>query len=83
MRYERLKMRSEPLRYWAYISCLLLCWLSVAFFLHWQVQRWELSTMVVADSQGFSDGAFDPGGSFCHSAWPNTGLGCQISFTAM
>lgn len=81
--FERLRKRSESLRYWAYVSCLLFCWLSFAFFLHWQVQRWELSTMVPADPQGVTDGAFDPGGSFCHSMWPNTGLGCQISFTAM
>ncbi|KAG0623611.1 hypothetical protein M758_3G187600 [Ceratodon purpureus] len=82
-RLERLKMRTEPLRYWAYISCLMFCWFSLAFFLHWQVQRWELSTMVIADQQGVTDGAFDPGGSFCHSPWPNIGLGCQISFTVI
>lgn len=74
---ERLKVRSEPVRYWLSISCLLSLWLSVAFFLHWQVQRWEMSTLVRA----VSDGAFDPGGSFCHALRPSTGLGCQLSFT--
>lgn len=80
-RLERLKMQSEPVRYWAFISCILFLWLSVAFFLHWEVQRWEMSTMVLADPQTVYDGVFDPVGSFCHSLWPNTGLGCQLSFT--
>lgn len=71
LRAKQLKSQYEQARYWAVVSCILLLWLYMAFFLHLRIQQWEMSAMYP------SSDAFDPGGSFCHSTY---GLGCQLSY---
>lgn len=78
---ERLKSWVEVVTYWAYVACLLCSWLSIASLLHYQVQRWEFRSMILAGPHEVSDGTFDPGGSFWYFLCPNTGQGCHLYLT--
>jgi len=64
-RVDRMKQRFEPLKFWVYYIFLSLCWLSVAFLLHWKTQKWVFSAMAIANPQNALGGSGLSGHSLC------------------
>lgn len=77
-RVDRMKERFEPLKFWVYYIFLSLCWLSVAFLLHWKTQKWVFSAVAIANPQNALGGSGLSGHSLCFC--PNSNIGCQFLY---
>ena len=77
-RVDQMKQRFEPLKFWVYYIFLSLCWLSVAFLLHWKTHKWFFSAVAIANPQNALGGSGLGGHSLCF--WPNSNIGCQFMY---